>query len=435
MKKTLFYINLFLIFLFQFISEVVSPIPTLVFAFLCITAFLLVNTSQLMGLYLYLIPLSSGAILYLVNILFLIFLIIHFRKEIQLNKAFILIFLIILIESAHVFINVNTGLDESIIKLLGFAACILLFGFIETFSKSIDVKGTFNLLIFGVMGFILITTGIYIFKYNISDFFNEIRRFGFVPHKREDEMAGLIINPNTVGKYCAFIITMVLSFNYFGKISFNIWYLGVLVSISIVGLLTLSRTFLLVLGLILIIYLFFSILDKKIFPIIMFGIILSIFIGVLIFNEGLMDSLYSRLFDSNDITGSRFTIYTQYLMILLSNGMILLFGVGMQNYMDKFSKIDYTITQSTHNVLLEVLSIWGIIGLIIVILLFAYIIFTSKLWLLNSKAKAIILLPFLVVIISAFFGQFFISYYHTFGITLFSLVILYDKEVVVNGQG
>ncbi|WP_114603552.1 O-antigen ligase family protein [Staphylococcus sp. EZ-P03] len=432
MKKTLFYINLFLIFILQFISEVVSPIPTVVFGILCITAFLLVSTSHLMGLYLFLIPLSSGMVLYLTNVLFLIFIIIHFRGKLDANKNFIIISLLILFESIHVFINVNLGLDESIIKLLGFSACLLLFGFIKTLAKNINVTATLNFLIAGVLGFILITTGIYMFKYNISTFFTEIKRFGFVPYKKEEGLEGLIINPNTVGKYCAFIISSILTLNYFRIIKLNLLRISIITVFSIVGLLTLSRSFLLVMILILVMYLWFSIRSGRVFPVFVFGVVLTIFAVILITNTELYMSLTNRIFESDDISGSRFTIYSIYISILMSNGWLLLFGTGMQNYVEKYAKYDYLIDQATHNILLEVVSIWGVIGLLLVALLLVRILSNSMLGNIRSIDRYILLLPFFVVIISALFGQFFISYYHTFGIAIFSLVILSSNGVVKN---
>ncbi|UTB77167.1 hypothetical protein A2I62_00615 [Staphylococcus carnosus] len=197
-----------------------------------------------------------------------------------------------------------------------------------------------------------------------------------------------------------------------------------------VGLLTLSRTFLLVMALVMLIYLFTSVGARNIFSIFTFIAVILIFIIILYSNEGLYDSLYNRIFETDDISGSRFLIYSQYTAILFSHFSILLFGVGMQNYMEKFSELDNLINQSTHNVLLEVLSSWGVIGLLIVIILFSLIIMQSKVKKLKNSKRIIILLPFLVVVLSAFFGQFFISYYHTFSITIFSLVILYSDGVI-----
>lgn len=431
MKKLLFYLNLFLIFILQFISEVVIPLPSILFALLCVTAFLLVGPSHIMGLYLYLILLSSGGVLYLVNMLFFISIIIYFRNEIKFDITLIFIFGIIFIESIHVLVNNSLGIEESIIKLFGFSACLLLFGFIRSLSKVIDIKATLNFLIYGLLGFTIITTGIYLFKYGIGNYFTEIRRFGFVPYKTEEGIGGLIINPNTLGKYCAFVIASILTLNTFGKIKLNIWYIFVLAMVAIVGLLTLSRTFLLVVALVMIIYLFTNVLgNKSVLSLFAFIIVISIFCIILYSNQSLYDSLYHRIFETDDISGSRLLIYSQYAAILFSHVSIFLFGVGMQNYVEKFSRLDTLISQSTHNVLLEVLSSWGIVGLLIIVILFSLIIVQSKVTNLKISKRIIILLPFFVVIISALFGQFFISYYHTFSIAIFSLVILYSDGVV-----
>lgn len=103
----------------------------------------------------------------------------------------------------------------------------------------------------------------------------------------------------------------------------------------------------------------------------------------------------------------------------------------MQDYLEKVKDFNYAINQSTHNMILETLVIWGILGLISVLCLFISLIYNSHFWLENSFSDSLIkLFPIIVVILSAQFGQYFISFYHTFSITLLALVYLSIKEGV-----
>lgn len=105
----------------------------------------------------------------------------------------------------------------------------------------------------------------------------------------------------------------------------------------------------------------------------------------------------------------------------------------MQDYLEKVKNINYLINQSTHNMILETLVIWGIFGLIVVICLFISIIYKSKFWLDTRLSDSLIkLFPIIAVLLSAQFGQYFISFYHTFSITLLALIYLSVKEGVRN---
>ncbi|UXR76405.1 MULTISPECIES: O-antigen ligase family protein [unclassified Staphylococcus] len=339
--------------------------------------------------------------------------------------------IIILIESLHVFVNNNLGIDESFIKLLGFSICLIPFAFVKSFSNYINIKQTFNLFVFGFIGFTLITLNIYINDYGLGNYFTEIRRFGFMPNQVENEINGILINPNTIGKYAALIISVYLILFSYKKIKLNLLNITLLLYTMLIGFLTLSRTFLLLMFIILFIYMIVNFRMKNKFMNIF--LLLSIFIGSLIIfmNDNLRQSIYNRVFETDDISGSRLLIYNQYIGIIREHANVLLIGTGMQDYSSKFTKYNDQIYQSAHNVFLEIISIWGIIGLATIILFTVFLVFESNIKKIRSNAKkTLILLPLLTILISAQFGQYFISYYHTFSVTIFSLLFLYSSEVI-----
>ncbi|SIN56823.1 Lipid A core-O-antigen ligase and related enzymes [Mycobacteroides abscessus subsp. abscessus] len=241
----------------------------------------------------------------------------------------------------------------------------------------------------------------------------------------------LLLNPNTIGVYSALIVAIIIVLQKFKVINNNLIVWFMFSYAILIGLLTVSRTFLLIITVLFLLYLFSSIIKKN---------IISFFVGVGLFiaalmvflsNTQLSRTIHARLFESDDISGSRFLIYKEYLNVIFSNENIFLIGVGMQDYLEKVKDFNYAINQSTHNMILETLVIWGILGLISVLCLFISLIYNSHFWLENSFSDSLIkLFPIIVVILSAQFGQYFISFYHTFSITLLALVYLSIKEGV-----
>lgn len=427
----MFFLSITLILILQLINQVYMSIPTILFVTLFVFTFILCDKEQIIGVYLYLILLSTGNLLYIVNVLFVIVLILKFREQLSINKTFIFILFIILIESLHVFVNNNLGINESVIKLLGFSICLIPFALIKSFSNYIDIKQTFYLFVLGFISFTFITINIYLHDYSLGNYFTEIKRFGFMPNKIEDEVSGILINPNTIGKYAALIISGYLILFSYKKIRLNIFNLIMLFYTMLIGFLTLSRAFLLVTIIILFIYIIINFNEKnKVTNILL---LLSIFIGSLIIfmNSNLRQAIYSRVFETDDISGSRFIIYNQYIGVIREHTNVFLVGTGMQDYLLKFTKYNDQIYQASHNIFLEIISIWGILGLTVIIIFAIFLILESNIKKVQSRTKKLlILLPLLTIFISAQFGQYFISYYHTFSVTIFALLFIYNSEVI-----
>ncbi|WP_353419485.1 O-antigen ligase family protein [Staphylococcus delphini] len=252
-----------------------------------------------------------------------------------------------------------------------------------------------------------------------------------MPNQVKNEINSILINPNTIGKYAALIISVYLILFSYNKIRLNLLNIILLLYTMLIGFLTLSRTFLLLMFIILFIYMLINFRMKNKFMNVF--LLFFIFIGSLIIfmNDNLRKSIYNRIFETDDISGSRLLIYNQYIGVIRGNTEVLLVGTGMQDYSSKFTQYNNQIYQSAHNVFLEIISIWGIIGLAVIVLFIAFLILESNIKKVRSNTKKIlILLPLLTILISAQFGQYFISYYHTFSVTIFSLLFLYSSEVI-----
>lgn len=433
MRNKFLLLNMVTIFILQFINQVYFELPNVLFALLILVLFIFVKKTELLGMYIFLILLSTTIMMYYVNIMFVIFFLLKFNKVLKLNNNFLIVIIIIIIETVHLYININLGLNESLTKLFGFTLCLIPFMFIKNFLKNTNILSSFYIFVSGFIGFTLITFGIYFYNYNIGNFFNEIRRFGFLPGYYENEKMGLIINPNTIGKYAALIISSSIPFIQLRKIKMNSINVIILCYTVVIGFLTLSRTFILMVVIIFILYIITNFTIKNLVNIVMVSILLLSTTIIVLFNSKISEALNNRLFESDNITGSRLEIYKNYLSTLLHNDYIFIFGVGMQDYNLKFNKYSKYISESSHNVFIEILSIWGIIGLLVILILIFNIIIQSNLNKMEKISQKVLLcLPILTIFISALAGQYFISYYHTFCVTFLALGFIYSDEVIAD---
>lgn len=427
MWKITQYLLISLIIIIEVINNLFFPIPTLIICFFIAVAFLIIDKSLIIGLFVMLIPICSGNVLYFLNVIFMITLIIKYFKNIKLNFSILLILIISIFESIHIFINVYNGYHESVIYLIGFILCLFSFGIITSTVKYFDKIKSFYFFVVGYITFSTITAIKYYKEFGTFDTSNTVKRFGFAAETTENDPSQLLINPNTIGVYSAFIIIGLLVLIYFKKAKVNFLNILILAIAFFIGMLTVSRTFILILLICLGILIIIN-LNKK------YGylfIICVTTIVILLWNSSLVSNIKSRIFDSSDISGSRFGIYSQYINVFLENNKVFLFGVGMQDYTKKIQKYNLLIDSSTHNLELECITIWGIMGLITVLVLFIYVIFRCANFEDKSLKMLIIkILPLVCIFISTQFGQYFISYYHTFGFTLLGILFLDLKKEI-----
>lgn len=427
MWKTTQYLLIGLILVIEFINNLFFPIPTLLICAFIIIVFAIVDRSLIIGLFGMLIPICSGNVLYFLNVIFMVSFIIKNYKDIKLNFSLVLVLIISIFESVHVFINLSNGYSESIIYLIGFILCLFSFGIITSTVKYFNKVKSFYFFIIGYITFSLITAIKYYQEFGTLNTSDNVKRFGFSTEVSDNDPSQLLINPNTIGIYSAFIIIGLLVLVYLKKIRVNFLNVLILFFALLIGMLTVSRTFILILIICLGVCIVLN-MDKKYSYLFILGVITMI---SMLWNSTLVSNIKSRIFDTNDISGSRFDIYSQYVKIFLENNKVFLFGVGMQDYPEKMQKYNLLVNSSTHNIELESIAIWGIIGLLTVLGLFLYVIiscidFEEK----DLRVLIIKILPLVCVFISAQFGQYFISYYHTFGFTLLGLLFLDLKREI-----
>src|SRR5699024_6488788 len=374
MRRILIVFTLLVVFSLQFLRQVFfMEFHSVIYLVMYLFLFMVINKKGILPLYLYLIFISSGIELYVLNIIFVVVLLYKYRASIEFNRLIYIYIALLLFEAIHLLININDGHDGSIVYFMGFALCFIPFFFIGGILKSISIKLSFHAFVAGFFSFVIILISTYAINYGMSEYFAVIQRFGFLPGTSFSPNNMIEMNPNTIGKYAALIITTALILINKKLIKFNFFNIIVIFATFIIGLFTLSRAFLLTILIVLILMFTLKIrISLKQFYLTMISILTIIIMNiiVIIINPQIYNLLYERIFETEDISGQRFTIYLDYLHVIFSNLDVLLFGVGMQDYIDILVAYGLVVTQSTHNFIIEVLVIWGVSGLFLVSLMF-----------------------------------------------------------------
>lgn len=197
-----------------------------------------------------------------------------------------------------------------------------------------------------------------------------------------EELAGALstLDQNTFSMYCLLggVIGVCLVFdgdnsNKFFKIACSL----LLIICFLAGALMVSKTYFLVLIFYVLMLLFKNIRDAKKF-IITFLSITSIVLLIIFlpFTNSLLDSVLSRFGSNNDIyeiTTGRTGIIMEYIKALIENPLGLFFGAGLFSY-NIFYDIKFISDRGqamiTHNILLEIICAFGIVGFTILLVMY-----------------------------------------------------------------
>lgn len=277
-----------------------------------------------------------------------------------------------------------------------FTMVFLLFFLILEKKEFIDHKKAINYFLIGVVTLLLVMLLETVIEYGWGPVMNGIVRIGYAKTYTNIVSTNLRIsnNPNNIGYYAevAIACSFIMMNRWRGKI---IYFVVILISL-LVGALTFSRTFVLLLALLLVIYFACSI-EFKLRNIISF--VLVILFAVLIWHLFIQNSTffynYLNRFNSNDLStaGGRTTLFWEYLIYIYNNPIRFLFGIGAVDYRHT---IDISISNSLHSGIEQIFVCYGILGFFLWIsTLFASV----RLAVSKHKIKFIYFLPIITVIL------------------------------------
>lgn len=193
-----------------------------------------------------------------------------------------------------------------------------------------------------------------------------------------------------------------------------------LIIVTMVGILTLSRAFLLCFVFLL---LAFALCAEKLASRLKALLIIVAFLTMLILilniiSPAIIETFIGR-FDDEDVSNGRGNIFSIFNTFIFSSLPVFLFGIGMQNLMDKLKVLlgdDYSGVP--HNGIQELFVVWGIVGVILVIIFIYTIIKNSKRML--RKKSGMNYIALLLILLYTQSSQFITS-----GVAMFSLTFAY----------
>lgn len=273
------------------------------------------------------------------------------REKLFLFPFIMTIVIIVIFSCIHYAVTVE-GFYQGAILI----ACLMSLYLIFVYHKKINISECFRCLIIGM----LVAAVLSVIAFRIPG-------YGFFPFTPDGRWQLFTLNVNHVSMLCLFTITYYIQQIAYKK-NFMLRNLLCIIIPTIIGMLTLSKAFLIV-WVLLMIYLFVCLIvrfKKKSFIVIVPLIILMAIIGAIFhdkvfvvlnrfINITIGDSFLDRI-----LTG-RLTVWREFLDVIISSVWTLLFGVGL-------------FTQNpaefhTHNSYLFLLHRFGFIGIILLIVL------------------------------------------------------------------
>ncbi|MGG0666334.1 O-antigen ligase family protein [Viridibacillus arvi] len=315
----------------------------------------------------------------------------NFKKPIHKNYLFIIVFFIAY-EWSHIF-----DYDiKSIILLFSWSIAILYVSLYFFYSlKSYNHK---IVIIYSI-------TGVFIsICYGILDFFGSYGTL--MSNNATIRFKGGAGDPNYFSMYVMISLFLLLYLvNRETNKLLKFMYPLIFIFFVAFGVLSLSRMFLLVISLLLALLLIKIVFrlkkNKKIMFFIMAVIGFLVVFSIFFISEftSILNLLLSRFTDFIDdpsaLTSNRNVLAEQYIQLLMSDTKDMIFGIGIQDY-----HLRSGIQLEAHNIIVEILVVWGLVGFLVFIMLIATLLKYSNAYRKNLKKDFISWLPIICIGIS-----------------------------------
>lgn len=205
-------------------------------------------------------------------------------------------------------------------------------------------------------------------------------------------------DPNYYSMYICVSLALFFTFG-----TYKIYDIVFMLLTCAVGLLTASKTCLVVLAFIIVVGLLLKIFTQRKqgkFIVAMLAIFGTACIVARDFVASMVKNFISRLGITSSgasidkVTTGRFSIVTYYLELLMQNYVVLLFGCGMSYNMFLGEKKEYV----AHNTYLDILLSWGLIGVVLMIIFF--VVWLNKYYRVHKRARSLIVyMPVFVLMV------------------------------------
>lgn len=194
-----------------------------------------------------------------------------------------------------------------------------------------------------------------------------------------------------------------------------------ILSFIVFGTQTISKSFFLMLAIVLLIFTVISIKNKHYGIVIVILLSCVIIVGLCVLNKiTIFDNILIRLTSSDDLTTGRVDIWEDYIAVLIKNPVNLLFGFGISNSLELMS----------HNTYLEFLYHYGIFGTVVFLLSLNYAVNKQI-----RHRKIIYWLPAFFATIMAFFLSDLLMFDFSYNLILVISFLVENTESEFEKQG
>lgn len=412
-KRSIFYICLaILMILLTGIYLLQMAIPKIVLTAVILLVIFSGGTNEIIAISISCIPLHTTVDFAPVIGFCIIAYVIKSYQNIRIGYASVLALVILIWEILHAFLG-DLNLKLIIASLLSiFYIIIIISSDIHDLDYVCIVKSLAMISI--CICFILLGNCLKQSGYDFNAAMAEIQRFGDMP-----EDAQIVINPNSLGIINVLAISGLLQiYNTIGQNKFTI--LLFISILMIMGMLTSSRTFLVLLLIMLIMNIIGTPgdLNKKIryFTAIFVFCLILILIYKKMFPYNY--EFFMSRFQEEDALNGRDEILLEYDMYMSDNIWVLFFGVGLSGFNEKVLNIYEISNNVPHNGIQEIVVAWGIPGLFMMACLLYLMINESSKY--SMRKSLINYIPLVVFMVKIMAGQLLTS-----GYTMLSLVFAY----------
>lgn len=290
--------------------------------------------------------------------------------------------------------------------LRDFAELILLGIVLSTDLYELDYKLVIRGLAISVVGVcvIMLVMQMRQFDYNIiAVFARSAHSFRFGQSNMESGVFALNFNANDLGFICNLASCGILLLA--SRREHKRTDIILVICTSVFALMTLSRAAILCLFVIFLAYVALSdgeVVQKIItgFSAIFLFVVICLLVWVYV--PAIFENLFER-FQRSDVSGGRNSLFLYYGQFILSSPSNFLFGVGMQQIFEKVSPY-FPVHDVPHMGIQEVWVVWGCVGIVMLVMLFAKIVTVSKQYA-HGRRKLYQFMPFFLTLIYTSSGQ------------------------------
>ena len=399
-----------LLFLRDFVG---IAIPSILFLFLTLIIAAFADKTEILAFCFCCIPILNAfqsKYALLICICFYIFR--HHKKKVNISHILPILFLF--------FWELLHGLSKSfpLIDVVRVFTELFFCCFILSLSKdAFDFKKIFRSMAFtaATVYMILLFSQLQEVNYQIDLLFSGVFRFGYAV---DTEVMSIGIHPNYLSFICLCCIEGLSLIIY--KKQHSILDIVLVIVLSILGLLTMSKKFILSVFAFLILFVFCQ--KNRLKTIFVFVILLIIVLLLLMYVFPTAYEAILARFEEEDLSTGRNDIFKHFTNLLLNDAKLFLFGVGLYGYENTILTNYYNIIP--HNGIQELFVMWGLPGFLL-FTVFAFLFF-KKARKSNSNIKFVNYIPLVTMILHIMVSQMISSSVTTMLLAAIYLFLIFD---------